>query len=208
MTFQGRCVAKHFLLSFVVKTVVLIMVLCCRSRLGSRMMDDTHSSESSPSRNMEEISQEDCLPFFLDDDSSGPEGSPSYFKHTSPMKSSYGFSVETRGERREAASSPLKNMELTSRYSRVSHRAVNNNFKFEGHRLSDRNQFKPSSLPDTRSLSIQGRGNLISIICLAPKIKLSLQKISCAVSNIKSFCSRGFSRFHRSRLCSDIWTTC
>ncbi|KAL1195882.1 Serine/threonine-protein kinase ATG1b [Cardamine amara subsp. amara] len=132
-----------------------------RSRLGSRMMDDIHSSESSPSRNMEEISQEDCLPFFLDDDSSGPEGSPSYFKHTSPMKSSYGFSVETRGERREAASSPLKNMELTSRYSRVSHRAATNNFKFEGQRLSDRNQFRPSSLPDSRSLCTQGIGSAV-----------------------------------------------
>ncbi|XP_023637880.1 serine/threonine-protein kinase ATG1b isoform X5 [Capsella rubella] len=124
-----------------------------RSRLDSQTMNDFHSSGSSPSRNMEEISQEDCLPFFLDDDSSGPEGSPSSFKHTSPIKSSYGFSIE----RREAASSPLKNMELTSRYSRVSHRAETNNFKFEGHRLSDRSQFKPSSLPDSRSLSTQGR---------------------------------------------------
>ncbi|ESQ45092.1 hypothetical protein EUTSA_v10010160mg [Eutrema salsugineum] len=131
-----------------------------RSRLGSRTMDGINSSGSSPSRNMEEISQEDCLPFFLDDDSSGPEGSPSYIKHTSPMKSSYGFSVETRAERREAASSHLKNMELTSRYSRVSHRAETNNFKLESHRLSDRNQCKPSSLPDSRSLRTQGRGDL------------------------------------------------
>ncbi|CAH2064193.1 unnamed protein product [Thlaspi arvense] len=130
-----------------------------RSRLGSRTMDDFNSSGSSPSRNMEEISQEDGLPFFLDDDSSGPEGSPSYVKHTSPMKSSYGFSIESRGERREAASSPLKNMELTSRYSRVSNRAETNKFKFESHRLSDRNQYRPSSLPDSRSLSTQGRGD-------------------------------------------------
>ncbi|CAB88355.1 putative protein [Arabidopsis thaliana] len=126
-----------------------------RSRLDSRTMNDFHSSGSSPSRNIEEISQEDGLPFFLDDDSSGPEGSPSSFKHTSPMKSSYGFSVE----RREAALSPLKNMDLSSRYSRVSHRAETNNFKFEGHRLSDRSQFKPSSLPDSRSFSTQGRGD-------------------------------------------------
>ncbi|CAN8254613.1 unnamed protein product [Cochlearia groenlandica] len=129
-----------------------------RSRLGSRTMDGFHSSGSSPSRNMD-ISQEDCLPFFLDDDSSGPEGSPLSFKHTSlmksPMKSSYGFSVETRGERRETSSSPLKNMELNSRYSRVSHRAETS--KFERHRLSDRNQYKPSSLPDSRSLISQGR---------------------------------------------------
>lgn len=124
-------------------------------------MDGFHSSGSSPSGKMEEVSHDDSLPFFLDDDSSEPEGSPSYTKHTSPMKSSYGFSVETRRERREAAaSSPLKNMELNSRYSRVSHRADTNNFKFESHRLLDINQFKPSSLPDSRSLSTQGRGKL------------------------------------------------
>ncbi|VVB05599.1 unnamed protein product [Arabis nemorensis] len=120
-----------------------------RSKLGSRIVDDFHSSESSPSRNMEETYQEDSLPFFVDDDS--------YFKHTSPVRSSYGFSVDTRGERRELASSPLKNMELNSRYSRVGHRAETNNFKFESHRLSDRNQFRPSSLPDSRSFSTQGR---------------------------------------------------
>ncbi|CAN7011105.1 unnamed protein product, partial [Brassica oleracea var. botrytis] len=40
-----------------------------RSRLGSRTMDGFLSSGSSPSGNMEESSQEDCLPFLLDDDS-------------------------------------------------------------------------------------------------------------------------------------------
>ncbi|KAL0867199.1 hypothetical protein Bca101_046317 [Brassica carinata] len=130
-----------------------------RSRSGSRTMDGFHSSGSNPSGKMEEVSHDDSLPFFLDDDSSEPEGSPSYIKHASPMKSSYGFSVETRRERKEASSSPLKNMELNSRYSRVSHRADTNNFKFESHRVIDRNQFKPSSLPDSRSLSTQGRGD-------------------------------------------------
>lgn len=203
MISQGRCGAK--LVSSIICGINCYIDddLCCRSRLDSRTMNDFHSSGSSPSRNMEEMSQEDCLPFFLDDDSSGPEGSPSSFKHTSPIKSSYGFNVE----RRETASSPLKNMELTSRYSRVSHRAETNNSKLEGHRLSDRNQFKPSSLPDSRSLITQGRGNQISIICLALKIKLSLEKMSAAVSNICWFCSRGFSRLNGSRLCSDIWTT-
>lgn len=142
-------------------------------------MDGFHSSGSSPSGKMEEVSHDDSLPFFLDDDSSEPEGSPSYIKHASPMKSSYGFSVETRRERKEAApSSPLKNMELNSRYSRVSHRADTNNFKFESHRLIDRNQFKPSSLPDSRSLSTQGRGNCISIICLPLEKNVSIKVVS------------------------------
>ncbi|XP_019059379.1 PREDICTED: serine/threonine-protein kinase ATG1c-like isoform X2 [Tarenaya hassleriana] len=129
------------------------------SRLGSRTMDGFLSSGSSPSRNMEESSQEDSLPFFLDDDSSGPEGSPSYFKRTSSMKSSYGFNVDTKGERREAASSPLKNTDLTSRYSsRSAQRAENPRFRFESHRLSDRNRNESSRLTDSRSLIAQGRG--------------------------------------------------
>ncbi|KAH0877811.1 hypothetical protein HID58_065205, partial [Brassica napus] len=69
-----------------------------RSRLGSRTMDGFLSSGSSPSRNMEESSQEDCLPFLLDDDSSGPEGSPSHLKRTSSMKSSSGFNIDARVE--------------------------------------------------------------------------------------------------------------
>lgn len=41
---------------------------------------------------MEENSQDDYLPFSLDDDSSGPEGSPSFVRKKSSMKSTYGFS--------------------------------------------------------------------------------------------------------------------
>ncbi|CAE6218056.1 unnamed protein product [Arabidopsis arenosa] len=79
-----------------------------RSRLGSRAMDDFLSSGSSPSRNMEESSQDDCLPFLLDDDSSGPEGSPSHLKRTSSMRSSSGFNIDARVERKETGSSPLQ----------------------------------------------------------------------------------------------------
>ncbi|KAG7532604.1 Protein kinase domain [Arabidopsis thaliana x Arabidopsis arenosa] len=90
-----------------------------RSRLGSRAMDDFLSSGSSPSRNMEESSQDDCLPFLLDDDSSGPEGSPSHLKRTSSMRSSSGFNIDARVERKETGSSPWQCTELTSRYRRV-----------------------------------------------------------------------------------------
>ncbi|ESQ52429.1 hypothetical protein EUTSA_v100163911mg, partial [Eutrema salsugineum] len=129
-----------------------------RSRLGSRTMDDFLSSGSSPSRNMEESSQEDCLPFLLDDDSSGPEGSPSHLKRTPSIKSSPGFNIDARVERKEAESSPLKCTELTSRYSRINHGAENNRFGYETHINSDRrNHRELTRVTDSRSLIPKGR---------------------------------------------------
>ncbi|KAG7017265.1 Serine/threonine-protein kinase ATG1c [Cucurbita argyrosperma subsp. argyrosperma] len=54
--------------------------------------------ESDPASNMEENSQDDYLPFSLDDDSSGPEGSPSFVRRSS-MKSTYGFSPDKKVDR-------------------------------------------------------------------------------------------------------------
>ncbi|CAH2058872.1 unnamed protein product [Thlaspi arvense] len=129
-----------------------------RSRLGSTTMDGFLSSGSSPSRNMEESSQEDCMPFLLDDDSSGPDGSPSHLKMTSSMKSSSGFNIDARVERKEMESSPLKCTELTSRYSRINQGAENNRFRNETHIISDRrNHGEPTRLTDSRSLIPKGR---------------------------------------------------
>ncbi|XP_023640253.1 serine/threonine-protein kinase ATG1c isoform X2 [Capsella rubella] len=125
-----------------------------RSRLGLRTMDGFLSSESSPSRNMEESSQEDCLPFLLDDDSSGPDGSPSYLKKTS----SSGFNVDTRVGRREGDSSPLRYTEHTSRHSRINQREGNDRFRFDTQINSDRrNRREPTELTDSRSLIAPGR---------------------------------------------------
>ncbi|KAF9595630.1 hypothetical protein IFM89_001503 [Coptis chinensis] len=49
-----------------------------RNRASSRGRDGFPLAESSLGRYTEESSQDDCLPFLLDDDSSGPEGSPSF----------------------------------------------------------------------------------------------------------------------------------
>ncbi|PPD99455.1 hypothetical protein GOBAR_DD03531 [Gossypium barbadense] len=73
-------------------------------------------SESGAVRNTEESFQEDCLPFFLDDDSSGPDGSPSFAKKRSLMKSAYGFSADAK-DAREATSSPVNRVDFTSKYS-------------------------------------------------------------------------------------------
>ncbi|XP_041024436.1 serine/threonine-protein kinase ATG1c isoform X1 [Juglans microcarpa x Juglans regia] len=85
------------------------------SRRSSRVVDEFPMSDCDPVRNMEENSQEDCLPFFLDDDSGGPEGSPSFLRRRSSPKSTHGFSLDTKFGRREVASPP-KNVNLTSGY--------------------------------------------------------------------------------------------
>ncbi|KAE8684793.1 Kinase superfamily protein isoform 2 [Hibiscus syriacus] len=78
-------------------------------------------SESSPVRNTDESFQEDCLPFSLDDDSSGPEGSPSFGKKRSSMKSPRGFSPDKKDTRGQS-SSPLNKVDFTAKYSGTRHK--------------------------------------------------------------------------------------
>lgn len=73
------------------------------------------SSERKLERKTDESSQEDCLPFFLDDDSSGPEGSPSHLRQIS-MKSTYGFSLDTKTDRYEAPSTTSRKVDHTVKY--------------------------------------------------------------------------------------------
>ncbi|KAF9660580.1 hypothetical protein SADUNF_SadunfUnG0011300 [Salix dunnii] len=85
-------------------------------RRSSRSVDGFPFSESSPGKNVDDNSQEDCLSFLLDDDSSGQEGSPFVSKRMSPMKSTYGFSVNSRDGGRDATSNVLNDVNFTSRY--------------------------------------------------------------------------------------------
>lgn len=56
------------------------------SRVPPRGGDELPSAETSLGRYAEESSQDDYLPFLLDDDSSGPDGSPSYSSGRSLMR--------------------------------------------------------------------------------------------------------------------------
>ncbi|KAL6508009.1 hypothetical protein OROGR_024204 [Orobanche gracilis] len=67
-----------------------------RNRQSQRVLDGFSLSE----RNTEQISQEDCLPFSLDADSSCPDGNPSS-QRKSTIKSLYGFSLDTKTDRRD-----------------------------------------------------------------------------------------------------------
>ncbi|KAH9736181.1 serine/threonine-protein kinase ATG1c [Citrus sinensis] len=115
-----------------------------RSRMFSRSADDFPFYESKSVRDVAESSQDDCLPFFLDDDSSGPEGSPSFSKRRSSMKSTYGFSVDAK-HGREATSSALNNLDL-----RYGNKLDNTNLRHDSYKLSDENLNEPPKCLDQR----------------------------------------------------------
>ncbi|XP_071700734.1 serine/threonine-protein kinase ATG1c-like isoform X2 [Rutidosis leptorrhynchoides] len=83
-------------------------------------------------KNKEENSQDD-LPFTLDDDSSGPDGSP--LVRRSPLRSTYGFSLDTETNRSDSS----KDMEISSRYSSSRHKPDVIGFATANRRSSDGN---------------------------------------------------------------------
>ncbi|KAL0316350.1 UNVERIFIED_CONTAM: Serine/threonine-protein kinase ATG1c [Sesamum radiatum] len=83
-----------------------------RNRQPQRVSNDFPFSE----RNAEESPQEDCLPFSLDYDSSGPDGSPS-FQRRSTMRSTHGFSLDSKPDRRDIFN--LANRPDSSKYSSI-----------------------------------------------------------------------------------------
>ncbi|KAK4582027.1 hypothetical protein RGQ29_025263 [Quercus rubra] len=121
---------------------------------SSRLLDKFRSPECNPVRNMEESSQDDCLPFFLDDDSSGAGGSPSFLK----MKSTYGFSLDTKVDKREAASTTSNNIILTSRHGSSTDKLESTSPKLDSHRPpSNRNLIDPLKPMDQRSFNTRSR---------------------------------------------------
>ncbi|TYH91208.1 hypothetical protein ES332_A13G101200v1 [Gossypium tomentosum] len=104
----------------------------------------------------DESFQEDCLPFFLDDDSSGPEGSPSFEKKRSSMKSGYGFSPNAK-DTREQTSNPLNKVNFTSKYSGTRHKLDDSSFRHESSKVSGETLYEPHKSMDQRSTSTHSR---------------------------------------------------
>ncbi|XP_050244322.1 serine/threonine-protein kinase ATG1c isoform X2 [Quercus robur] len=127
-------------------------------RRSSILLDEFRSPECNPVRNMEESSPDDCLPFFLDDDSSGAEGSPSFVKRRPFMKSTYGFSLDTKVDKREAASTTSNNIILTSRHGSSTDKLESTSPKLDSHRPpSIRNLIDPIKPMDQRSFNNRSR---------------------------------------------------
>ncbi|XP_038990796.1 serine/threonine-protein kinase ATG1c-like [Hibiscus syriacus] len=123
-----------------------------------------NTDESSPVRNTDESFQEDCLPFFLDDDSSGPEGSPSFGKKRSSMKSPRGFSPDTKNTR-EQSSNPLNKVDFTSKYSGTRHKLDDANCRHESSKVSDETIHEPPKSMDQISTSTHSRvGDSLELI--------------------------------------------
>ncbi|KAJ0028298.1 hypothetical protein Pint_35323 [Pistacia integerrima] len=128
-----------------------------RSR-SSRSTDGFPFLESNSVRDTEESSQDDCLPFFLDDDSSGPEGSPSFLRRRTSMKSTYGFAVDAKVDVRQATSNPLNNKDLTSRDgSTVRYKLESTGFRIDSNKFSDEKLSEPPKSMDHRSAETRSR---------------------------------------------------
>lgn len=123
-----------------------------RNRRPLRLMDGFPFSECNSVRNTDESSQEDCLPFTLDDDSSGPDGSPSFIRR-SPMRSTYGFSLDKKVDRREV-SNTLNNVDLSSKYSSARHKPENTGYRAGNCRPSDGNLKESLKSMDHRAVDV------------------------------------------------------
>ncbi|KAE8692872.1 PRA1 family protein A2 isoform 2 [Hibiscus syriacus] len=110
----------------------------------------------SPVMNTEESFQEDCLPFFLDDDSCESDVSPSFAKKRSSMKSAYGFSVDAK-DTRGATPSALNKVDFTSKYSVTRHKSESAGFKLESCKVSGETLHEPHKSMDQRPANICSR---------------------------------------------------
>ncbi|RVW67660.1 Serine/threonine-protein kinase ATG1c [Vitis vinifera] len=122
------------------------------SRRSSRIIDGFPLSECNPVRKTEASSQEDSMSFPLDDDSSGAEGSPSFLRKRSSMKSTYGFSLDKKVDIRETIFNSPNNMDLASKYSGASHKPEITGFRINSLRPSDENVKEPLKSMEQRPI--------------------------------------------------------
>lgn len=105
--------------------LTIFNLLSTSSRTSSDTRDGFPLAEYSPKRLSGQSSHEDCMPFPLDDESSGQDGSPSLtVDKNNSISSSYRFSVRNKADNRTPECSPSKSMGLLSRYR--SHKKVEN----------------------------------------------------------------------------------
>lgn len=110
--------------------------------------------EPNPARPSGESSHEDCLPFPLDDEPSGQDGNPSLPMKKSSVRTTYGFSVDTRLDK-NLACSPSKNIDIVSGCSST------NKLEGAGYR-HDSNRSLGGSAKDTKLTMEQSPSNVSS----------------------------------------------
>lgn len=126
------------------------------SRKGTsiRRVDRNPFSEYNPLRNREESSPDDCLPFLLDDDSSGPDGSPSFLRRRKSVTSTPGFSPDSR---KEVASTTVKPVDHLSRYNSTGHITQTGGFRVGNKGSVDINTDRPFIDTEQRPVSSHSR---------------------------------------------------
>eukprot|EP00261_Vitis_vinifera_P036348 XP_019077591.1 PREDICTED: serine/threonine-protein kinase ATG1c [Vitis vinifera] len=122
------------------------------SRRSSRINDGFPFSECNPVRKTEASSQEDCMSFPLDDDSSGAEGSPSFLRKRSSMKSTYGFSLDNKVDIRETIFNTSNNTDPAFKYNSTSHKPEITGFRIDNLRPSNENVKEPLKSMEQRPM--------------------------------------------------------
>jgi serine/threonine-protein kinase ULK/ATG1 len=105
-----------------------------RNRRSPKTIGGFPFSERNAARNAEEGSQEDKLPFSLDDDYNGPDRSPS-FARKPPMKSTVGFSLGNRKE----VSTASNDRDLSFKFSSIAQKPETTSLRLESRRRSEGN---------------------------------------------------------------------
>ncbi|XP_024965466.1 serine/threonine-protein kinase ATG1c-like isoform X2 [Cynara cardunculus var. scolymus] len=130
-----------------------------RDRRPRRTMDGFSYPKIPAFRNKQENCQEDNLPFSLDDDSNDPDGSPSYVRR-SPLRSTYGFSLDTEVDRRDLS----KDMEISSRYSSIRQKPDNNGFVPGNRRPSEGNLKESLRSIEHRPVNMHSKVDALELI--------------------------------------------
>ncbi|XP_058212890.1 serine/threonine-protein kinase ATG1c-like isoform X2 [Rhododendron vialii] len=112
-------------------------------------------AERNPVMNVEENSQKDFLPFSLDDDSSGHDGSQPFGRRP-PMNSSYGFSLDSKIDRK-VVSNTLSNMDPTSKYGTILHAPEDTGFSLDSDTPLEGNVYKSFQSFGQRPMNIRSR---------------------------------------------------
>lgn len=107
-------------------------------------------------KNREEISPDDCLPFLLDDDCNGPDGSPSFLRRRSSTKSTYGFSLDSR---KEAVSSTIRQIDHTSMQGNAAPKLQTNGFMMDNCRPENIHVEHPPICMEPRRVSSHTRAS-------------------------------------------------
>ncbi|CAL1378976.1 unnamed protein product [Linum trigynum] len=124
-----------------------------RAQRPSRFADGFSSSETNAIGRGSP--QEDCLPFFLDDDSSGPDRNPSFSTRKPSIKTTYGFSLDARNDGRDATSNALHDVDIiASRHVSVRHQSGNSIARPTINKLLDENQSETPKTTASKPVSI------------------------------------------------------